>query len=55
MPDQERWRFCDKCYGMFYEPTNTNRGHCPAGGGHNAAGFKFELPYGEPETPTTQR
>lgn len=51
---QSEWRICEKCITMFWNG-NPNKGRCPAGGGHNARGFNFSLPYGNlPETPTAQ-
>ncbi|MCX5377811.1 hypothetical protein [Streptomyces sp. NBC_00091] len=41
---QRDWRFCRKCYGLFFWGYPTN-GSCPAGGGHFAAGYDFVLPY----------
>lgn len=31
---QGGWRFCKKCFGMFYSG-NPDQGHCPAGGKHD--------------------
>jgi hypothetical protein len=42
---QPDWFFCDKCYVMFYNGY-TPKGVCPAGGGHNAQGWNFILPWG---------
>jgi hypothetical protein len=40
--DQTNWRFCQKCYSMFYwgHPTD---GVCPSGGAHSAQGYNFVL------------
>ena len=39
-PDvQYDWRFCSKCFGMFYN--GSSRGRCPSGGPHVAQGFNF--------------
>lgn len=38
------WRFCSKCYAMFWDATQ-QKGKCPAGGGHSAQGYKFVLPH----------
>jgi hypothetical protein len=53
--DQESWRFCDKCFSMFWDGA-ANKGACPAGGGHHAQGFLFTPHYddGAPETGTIQ-
>ncbi len=51
---QGDWRYCDKCFAMFWNGT-ASKGRCSAGGGHNAQGFNFSLPYGNlPETPKAQ-
>ena len=42
---QTDWRFCEKCYAMFYDGY-PDKGHCAAGGGHLAQGFNFVLPHG---------
>jgi hypothetical protein len=51
---QVDWRFCDKCFAMFFDGS-PNKGTCPAGGGHNAQGFLFALPHDVPESPTGQK
>lgn len=33
---QDRWRYCHKCQGLFYGP-NQGQSHCPAGGQHDGA------------------
>ena len=44
--DQESWRFCEKCFSMFYNGGGTNKGKCPADGGiHIAQGFLFTPHY----------
>jgi hypothetical protein len=53
MPEQLAWRFCVKCEAMFYDGF-PDKGRCPAGGGHEAAGFNFVLPHDVLETPMTQ-
>ena len=53
MPDQNEWRFCATCNGMFYNGY-PEKGHCPAGGGHTAAGYDFVLPYDTPPGPHAQ-
>lgn len=41
---QAQWRFCHKCVSMFFDG-RPEKGVCPAGGGHEAAGFNFVLPH----------
>jgi hypothetical protein len=52
MDGQPAWRFCDKCFGMFFngDPDPNRKGSCPAGGGHQAQGFVFYLPHDVPDT-----
>ncbi len=40
---QSHWRFCHKCFGMFFDGF-PQKGRCPAGGAHVAKGFVFVLP-----------
>src|SRR5207249_984051 len=51
---QSGWRFCDKCFGMFFntneDPDDKGTGLCPAGGAHRPAGFHFALPHNKPES-----
>lgn len=49
--DQRDWRFCDKCMAMFWNGTGA-KGACPAGGGHNAQGFLFNIHYDNAKPPT---
>jgi hypothetical protein len=53
--NQESWRFCSKCFSMFYDGAGF-KGACPAGGAHTAQGFYFTPHYddGKPETATIQ-
>lgn len=37
------WRFCAKCFSLFYDGYPA-KGTCPAGGGHGAAGYNFAIP-----------
>jgi uncharacterized paraquat-inducible protein A len=54
MPAQNEWRQCSDCDALFFDGYG-NKGTCPAGGGHRAAGFgDFALPHDEPGTPTAQ-
>ena len=53
MPEQGAWRFCQKCFSMFFDGF-PNKGVCAAGGPHQAQGFVFVLPFDVPETPTAQ-
>jgi hypothetical protein len=41
---QPSWRFCNKCFAMFYDGFPV-KGVCPQGGGHVAAGYNFVLPH----------
>src|SRR5215472_17375845 len=43
MPEQPNWRFCAKCYGMFF--AGYGGGTCPKGDKHSAQGNNFVLPY----------
>ena len=52
-PGQPDWRFCGKCFGMFFNGYPT-KGQCPAGSAHEASGYIFMLPHdtagpGQPE------
>ena len=49
---QYDWRFCSKCYAMFYN--GGPRGHCPSGGAHVAQGFNFGLDHGGSVPPSSQ-
>ncbi|MEU4212305.1 hypothetical protein AB0F13_20290 [Streptomyces sp. NPDC026206] len=50
---QRNWRFCTKCYGMFYYGYPQN-GVCPAGGSHSQAGYDFDIPHDVGESPNAQ-
>ncbi len=50
---QVEWRFCNKCYSLFYNGFPT-KGGCSTGGAHNAYGYVFHLPHNVPETPKAQ-
>jgi hypothetical protein len=41
---QVNWRYCDRCFALFYDGYS-EKGSCPAhgGGGHHAQGFNFLL------------
>jgi len=55
MPQQDKWRNCIKCQVMFFDGhVPANKGRCPVGGGHEAAGFNFVLPHDVPENYRTQ-
>ncbi len=41
-PFQDAWRFCHKCFSMFFDGYPT-KGVCPQGGGHEAQGYNFVL------------
>lgn len=47
------YRFCTKCYWMFWDGYNT-KGNCPGGGAHTAAGHNFVLPHDLPQTYSTR-
>lgn len=53
-PAQGAWRYCRKCHVMFFNGYPA-KGTCPGGGGHEAAGYSFMLPYDAPETAGAQR
>jgi hypothetical protein len=41
---QDQWRYCGKCHALFYDGY-TPKGVCPAGDGHEAAGWTFIVPH----------
>jgi CubicO group peptidase (beta-lactamase class C family)/phage-related protein len=41
---QNEWRFCKKCYAMFFNGYDQS-GVCPTGGNHSAQGFDFYIEY----------
>ena len=48
-PGEDRWRFCNRCRSLFFEPKNLSapgQDICPAGGLHTAEGFNFRLSNG---------
>jgi hypothetical protein len=49
--DQDSWRFCSKCFSMFWDGSQ-NKGTCPAAGPHVAQGLHF-LPHYDDTTPPT--
>jgi len=53
MGAQQQWQFCQNCHELFFDGF-PEKGRCPAGGGHAAAGFNFVLPHDIPETPFSQ-
>jgi hypothetical protein len=53
MPWQDDWRFCEKCYAMFYDGF-ADKGRCAFGAGHVSQGLMFALPYGLTTTGTVQ-
>ena len=50
---QPNWRFCTKCYALFYDGYR-DKGKCAAGGAHVAQGFEFVLPHDTAETASAQ-
>jgi uncharacterized membrane protein len=51
---QGNWRFCEKCYGLFYQPHPKEGYECPAGGSHQEQGWNFYLHYGVAAGPNWQ-
>jgi hypothetical protein len=48
--EQNEWRYCGKCHGLFYDGY-TSKGPCPAdGSGHSAIGFNFSIEYNSHQT-----
>jgi hypothetical protein len=42
---QADWRFCNKCYSLYWNGDPNSNGHCAAGGAHDATGsWDFLLP-----------
>jgi hypothetical protein len=51
---QGAWRFCNRCFAMFFDGA-PDKGACDAGpGGHAAQGFVFVLPHDVPGSSTAQ-
>jgi hypothetical protein len=42
--EQGNWRFCSKCHQLFFDGY-PEKGRCPAGAGHSAIGFNFQIEY----------
>jgi hypothetical protein len=40
---QYDWRFCNKCWTMFWDGDPNNKGRCAVGGAHHAQGLMFGL------------
>jgi hypothetical protein len=53
--DQRGWRFCDKCFAMFFAGTAAGAGRCVAGGQHHGQGFEFYLPHDLPDPAQGQK
>lgn len=53
MSEQNEWRYCGKCHVLFFDGY-PDKGVCAAGGGNEAIGYNFVLPYDVPGTSTTQ-
>ncbi|HEX2296428.1 MAG TPA: hypothetical protein VHN37_14120 [Actinomycetota bacterium] len=53
------WRFCNQCFGLFFDGDPMNKGTCPgaaiAGTGHRAQGYDFYLRHDVPEASTEER
>jgi hypothetical protein len=43
--EQNNWRFCSRCFTMFYNGALGEAGACPAGGSHLAQGMLFTMHY----------
>lgn len=55
MADQPDWRFCRNCSELFFNGFPDNKGKSPrTGGGHEAAGFNFFIPFNVGESPHGQ-
>jgi hypothetical protein len=54
--DQSQWRFCGKCFALFWNADQSGRkGLCPKDGlGHWAEGFNFVVAHDVPSGPTLQ-
>jgi hypothetical protein len=50
---QDEWRYCNKCHAMFYNGYQ-EKGKCPLGSQHEAAGYNFTLPHDVAGTAKTQ-
>lgn len=43
---QTGWRFCRRCYALFYSGTGTSGGACPVDGAHDGSGsYVYSLPW----------
>ena len=42
---QQAWRYCFKCYGLFFLPSGTLNGVCPSGGGNNSILHELYISY----------
>ena len=42
--EQADWRFCKKCFGLFFDGY-PKKGVCAGGGEHDKAGFFFLIPH----------
>ncbi|MFE5819939.1 hypothetical protein ACFQ6S_41860 [Streptomyces sp. NPDC056479] len=42
---QADWRFCNRCFALFFGPAD---GNCPSGGAHFAQGLVFRIPHDVP-------
>ncbi|KAM0293754.1 hypothetical protein ACHAPM_011495 [Fusarium culmorum] len=55
MPYQSDWRWCSKCFQLFYNGF-TDKGPCPSGGSHNGSqSFNYFLPFDTFETLNAQK
>lgn len=51
---QVGWRFCTRCFSLFWSGGGSDKAACPGGGIHTAAGYVFHIPYNVPGTPNAQ-
>jgi hypothetical protein len=47
---QRTWRFCGQCNALFFDGVDA-KGVCAGGGGHQAMGWEFTLPYDFEQVP----
>ena len=58
VPEQQNWRYCEKCFALFYDGFPDRKGRCPAPPplgreyrnppGHSAQGYMFRLAFEAP-------
>lgn len=53
--NQRHWRFCRKCFCLFFQGLDNNSGLCARDGGpHEAQGFEFVVPHSTGDSATRQ-